>query len=415
MFKFSTSANLDFEGEKQKRSVSEMSSVKNLPGERIRVLRIAHASLTPALRGRERGIVQKFPEIEMEVITTPRWHEAGVDVEAIPDDLFPVKSARTFLSKHIQLFAYDPLPIIKSLREFRPHIIDMNHEPYSVPCAEILTLRNRFAPETPIVMQTAQNIYKNYPLPFSLLEKRALRRISAAYMCSETTREVLEAKGFDKPMRIVPFGVDLEMFEFKPHEKREVLTIGYVGRLLPAKGLMTLADALAKIKSDQWNLLVVGDGEERPKVEKRLVEYSLLERARFTGAVAYENTPDYFRQIDVLVVPTQTTAKIREQFGRVIIEAMACGTAVVGSTSGAIPEVIADAGIIFSENNAESLATELKRLIHNRNLLAILGEKGRKRVETHYTWESVAEKIFSLYCRVLRQKSVGSTELCFNE
>jgi glycosyltransferase involved in cell wall biosynthesis len=179
--------------------------------------------------------------------------------------------------------------------------------------------------------------------------------------------------------------------------------------------LMTLADALAKIKTEKWNLLIVGDGEERSKLEKRLIEFGLFERARFTGAVSYDQTPDYFRQIDILVVPTQTTAKIREQFGRVIIEAMACGTAVVGSTSGAIPEVIADAGIVFPENEPESLAAELRRLIYNRNLLASLSEKGRKRVETYYTWENVAEKIFSLYCRVLQQNSVGSPELCFNE
>lgn len=381
-------------------------SSQSAPGrsaERIRVLRIAHASLTPALRGRERGIARRFPEVDLEVITTPCWNEAGVNVETVPDDFFPVQTARALLSKHMQLFAYDPRPIIKALRRHRPHIIDMDHEPYSIPCAEILTLRNRFAPATPIVMQAAQNIYKKYPPPFSLLEKRALKQVAAAYMCSEEARAVLFAKGFDKPTRIVPFGVDPEMFRFKKRESNKVLTIGYVGRLLPAKGLMVLAAALTKIKSEDWRLLVVGDGEERAKMENLFAGHNLSERVYFTGAVAYEKTPEYFRQIDVLIVPTRTTNKIREQFGRVIIEAMACGTPVIGSTSGAIPEVIADAGIVFPENNPSVLAAEIRRVIHDRQVLARLALAGRQRVEAHYTWEQVAEKIFSLYCEVLKK------------
>ena len=86
----------------------------------LRVLRIAHASLTPALRGRERGIASTFPDIALEVITPTKWRESGVDVKAVPDDLFPVRTARTFLSKHIQLFAYDPRVFVKALREHRP-------------------------------------------------------------------------------------------------------------------------------------------------------------------------------------------------------------------------------------------------------------------------------------------------------
>ena len=93
--------------------------------EQLRVLRIAHASLTPALRERERAVARNYPNVEMEVITTYRWREAEIDVEVAADDLFPVRSARTHLSKHIQLFAYDPRPIIAALKEHKPHLIDM--------------------------------------------------------------------------------------------------------------------------------------------------------------------------------------------------------------------------------------------------------------------------------------------------
>src|ERR1700682_4981492 len=92
--------------------------------EKMRVLRIAHSSLTPALRQRERALVRRYPDVDLQVVTTQRWREAEMEVEATADELFPVRTARTHLSKHIQLFAYDPRSIIAALREHRPHLID---------------------------------------------------------------------------------------------------------------------------------------------------------------------------------------------------------------------------------------------------------------------------------------------------
>jgi glycosyltransferase involved in cell wall biosynthesis len=369
----------------------------------IRVLRIAHASLTPALRGRERALARCFPNIDLELVTPPRWREAEVEVETEPDEYFPVRTARTYLSKHIQLFAYDPRPIIEALKRHKPHIIDMNHEPFSVPCAEVLTLRNLYAPQAHIVMQTAQNIMKKYPFPFSAMEQRTFKQVSAAYMCSATVQEVLENKGFRKPMEIVPFGVDLDMFKPAERQPNETFTIGYIGRLLPAKGLLVLVDALARIKSENWKLLIVGDGPDRTATENRIKEHGLEDRCEFVGAIPYDQTPLYFQKIDVLVVPTITTDKIREQFGRVIVEAMASHVPVIGSTCGAIPEVIADAGIVVPENNPDALAVELKRVINDENLCKDIAIAGRRRVETHYTWERVAEQIYSVYLQVLNK------------
>src|SRR5687768_5328587 len=116
----------------------------------MRVLRIAHSSLTPALRQRERAFAKLYPEVNLEVLTTERWREAEMEVEATADEMFPVRTSRTYLSKHIQLFAYDPRPIIKALKEHKPDLIDLGHEPYSVACAEVLTLCNWFAPQAPI-------------------------------------------------------------------------------------------------------------------------------------------------------------------------------------------------------------------------------------------------------------------------
>ena len=382
---------------------------------KMRVLRIAHSSLTPALRQRERALVKSYPDVDLEVVTTARWREAEVEVEAATDDLFPVRTARTYFSKHIQLFAYDPRPIIKALRQHRPHLIDISHEPYSIACAELLTLCGWFAPQTPIVMQTNQNIFHNYPPPFNWLEQRAFRRVDAAYACSETVCEVLRAKGFDKPAPIVTFGVD--MTAFRPRaagvERPDgPLTIGYVGRVLPGKGLNVLAQALDKIKGEAWQLLVVGDGLGRAEFEQRLTASEVLDRARFTGAISFDQVPAYFHQMDVLVLPTETTKRVREQFGRVLVEAMASGIPVIGSTCGAIPEVIGDAGLLFREADAESLADALRLALSDKGLRERVAEAGLARVE-RYSWERVAEKTYQLYKDVIRMRTASVRKSSF--
>lgn len=376
-------------------------------GERIRVLRIAHASLTPALRERERALARECADIDLEVLTTARWREAGVDVRAIDDDLFPVTTARAYLSNHIQLFAYDPRPVIASLRRHRPHLIDLNHEPYSIACAEVLALCDLLAPEVPIVMQVAQNILRRYPPPINWLQRRALRRVNAAYACNEEARAVLRAKGFDKPVGIVPFGVNTEAF--RPRHafprKDNVMTIGFVGRMLPGKGLGVLAEALQELACKNWKLLLVGDGPERGKFEQSLADRGLIDRAEFAGAVPYERVPDFYRQMDILVMPTCTTRRIREQFGRVLVEAMASGVPVVGSTCGAIPEVIADAGMVVPEGNAGALAEALRQLLRDEPLRERLARAGLERVEQHYSWEQVARKTYTLFRQVLKGKA----------
>jgi glycosyltransferase involved in cell wall biosynthesis len=381
-------------------------------GEKMRVLRIAHSSLTPELRQRERALVRRYPVVDLQVLTTEHWREAEVNVEAMPDDLFPVRTAKTHLSSHVQLFAYDPRPIIAALREHRPHLVDMSAEPYSVAAAQIMTLCGWYAPNAPIVMQTNQNILHRYPPPFRWMERRAFRRISAAYACSESVVEVLRAKGFKKPAPIVPFGVNTEAFRPRARRSRkpgEPLTIGYIGRMLPGKGVLVLASALAKIADEPWKLLVVGDGSERESFEKQLAEAGLTQRAEFTGAVSYASMPKQFQRLDLMVIPTETTKRIREQFGRVIVEAMASRIPVIGSSCGAIPEVIGNAGLVFPERDADALAAALRQMLNDESLRERIEIAGLERVK-QYSWDEVANKTYALYRDALAERAVVVNE-----
>ena len=372
----------------------------------MRVLRISHASLTPALRERERALVRCYPSVELEVVTAQRWREAEVEVEAVDRDLFPVRRAPTRLSTHIQLFAYDPRPIIASLRRHQPDVVEVNHELFSIACAEVLTLCNWFAPRAAVVVQVCQNIFHRYPPPFNWLERRALRRVDAASACSETVRELLEAKRFPKPIAIVPFGVNVSKFRPQHPARRRAgaPTVGFVGRMMPGKGLSVLAKALAMLTLETWRLVAVGDGPARKDFEQSLAASGLLNRTEFVGAVSYDQMPQFYQGLDVVVVPSRTTNWVREQFGRVIIEAMASGIPVIGSTSGAIPEVIGNAGLVIPEGDAASLAAGLRRMLADEALRSRLAGMGRKRALQNFSWERVAEKTHELFSQVLKNK-----------
>ena len=112
--------------------------------------------------------------------------------------------------------------------------------------------------------------------------------------------------------------------------------------------------------------------------------------------------------MDMLIVPTQTTDRIREQFGRVLVEAMASGLPVIGSTCGAIPEVIDDAGLIVPEGNSAALAAALRRLLLDCALREELTRAGRRRVMRHYSWDRVADKMHEMFLQVLRNEKVAA-------
>jgi glycosyltransferase involved in cell wall biosynthesis len=173
--------------------------------------------------------------------------------------------------------------------------------------------------------------------------------------------------------------------------------------MLPGKGLNVLAPALEKLKSEPWRLLVVGDGSEREEFEQRLTVAGLSDRAVFTGAINFDLVPAYFHQMDMLVLPTETTKRIREQFGRVLVEAMASGVPVIGSTCGAIPEVIGDAGLVFAEGDADALAGALRRMLSDQDLRESLVVAGLEQVK-QYSWDRVADKTYKLYCHVLKNR-----------
>ncbi|HID07375.1 MAG TPA: glycosyltransferase [Armatimonadetes bacterium] len=175
----------------------------------------------------------------------------------------------------------------------------------------------------------------------------------------------------------------------------KALAIGYIGRLIPEKGVDLLIRAIARFPN--MHLIIVGDGPERVILTKLSYALGVATRIQFLGALAHECLPKLLNALDVVVLPSRSTSHWQEQFGRALVEAMACGIPVIGSSCGAIPEVIGDAGLIFQEGNLESLCTALKRVAEDSMLRHSLGLKARKRAMDVFDENVVARITLDVY------------------
>jgi glycosyltransferase involved in cell wall biosynthesis len=138
-----------------------------------------------------------------------------------------------------------------------------------------------------------------------------------------------------------------------------------------------------------------------------VVQRGLTGRVVFTGPQPSTAMPRIMRGLDVLVGPSLTTARWKEQFGRMLVEAMACGVAVIGSDSGEIPNVIGEAGLVVSEGDAGALRAALSRLRDDPGERRRLGALGRARVLELFTQGAIARRTFYVYQQMLAARATA--------
>jgi glycosyltransferase involved in cell wall biosynthesis len=175
--------------------------------------------------------------------------------------------------------------------------------------------------------------------------------------------------------------------------------IGYVGRLVAEKGIDWLLKSWrAANLPDHTRLVLIGQGPMENAVRAAA---AVDARIRLIGPVPFEQVPTVMASIDARVLPSLSTTSWREQFGRVVTEAMASGVPVIASDSGAIPDVVGDAGTIVNEGSTAELADTLRRVSLDPEFHRVLAAAGLVRAQTAFSpaleadrlqgfWESVA-------------------------
>ncbi len=334
-------------------------------------------------------------DIELTVVVPPSWRESGRELalERHGSASYRLVVAPIRFNGAFHLHYYPTLPRI--LRETRPEVCHIDEEPYNL--ATWLALREAQRAGAKTLFFSWQNLLRKYPWPFCAMERYVYKHVDAAIAGNREAAEVLRRKGYRGPVEVIPqFGVDPAIYRPRERSASRVYTIGYAGRLEKQKGLQTLVDALATLEG-AWHLDLYGSGPLEEDLRTRLTALGLAERASFHQRVPSERMPIALADLDVLVLPSLTQPNWKEQFGRVLIEAMACGVPVIGSDSGEIPHVIGDTGMLFPEGDHFALQQCLATLRDDRELRLDLGQRGRARVLTHYTQHRIARSTVALY------------------
>jgi phosphatidyl-myo-inositol dimannoside synthase len=273
-------------------------------------------------------------------------------------------------------------------------IVHCWEEPYVAAAAQVAMWTPR---ETPLVFSTFQNIAKSYPPPFNVIERYAMSRAHGVIAFGQTILDVLRQRGFaGVPARVIPPGVDLSVFVPDPRARAEVRealgwsdsvpVVGFVGRLVPQKGIGVLTAVLDRL-AVPWRALFIGSGPLESTLQAWIGRHSgraVLRSAR------HEEIGRFLNAMDVLAAPSQTTHRWREQFGRMLIEAMACGVPVVASDSGEIPHVVGEAGVIVREDDLDAWQVAIEELLSDSGRREAYSRAGRCRAEARYSWSVVA-------------------------
>lgn len=241
--------------------------------------------------------------------------------------------------------------------------------------------------------------------PLSLTRRLALRRARGITAVSAFTAErMAAAQGLD-PHKVyaLPPALDPGFANGNreaaslslPPDARVILTVGRLISSEPGKGIDTVIRALPKVLRAVPKCLyvVVGDGDDRNRLEQLAAQHDVRNRVHFVGRQAVSGLKEYYLRSEVFIMPSR-----QEGFGIVFLEAMACGKPIIGGNHGGTPEIVEDGvtGFLVESGDVGSVADRLTRLLQDDMLRRQMGDAARRRVEGNYTFEQFRRRFIAL-------------------
>lgn len=339
----------------------------------LRILSIGHSYCVGLNRALIREVARD-PEFQVTVAAPRFFHGDLRPIEIEPEPagsklrVVPLETKR---SRFIHVFSYDGAQLKALIRDGNFDVVHAWEEPYIFAGYQIAQALEKSPAR--FCFATFQNLVKRYPPPFGHFERTVLARAQGWVAYAGLVFQAMLDRGYPKETgRILDVAVDLSCFQpLTPDARAEVLrelqltppVVGFVGRLTEAKGLDILMQAMQQIGSSRpWNLLLLGSGEYREKVLHWAASEGWQERVKIQLA-KHSEVPRYLGCMDLLAAPSQTRKNWKEQFGRMIVEAFACGVPVIGSDSGEIPAVVGDAGRVVGETDVAGWAQSIGQLL----------------------------------------------------
>ena len=363
----------------------------------MRVLMVSKALVVGAYQRKLEAIAQQ-PGVELVCVVPPSWRQDGREqpLERAYTNGYELIVEPIRWNGKFHIFHFPGLG--RQLARVQPDLVHVDEEPYNL--ATFLAIRAARQIGARSLFFTWQNLPRQYPAPFSWIERAVYRQAPRAIAGNAEAAEVLRHKGYRGGIDVIPqFGVDPELFSPERRGDRppgKPFTVGYLGRLVEEKGLPLLLEAVAGLPG-AWRLELYGHGPRQTELVARSRELGIAGQVLIRAPVPSRQVPELLRSFDALVLPSRTLPRWKEQFGRVLVEAMACGVPVVGSTSGEIPNVIGEAGLRFAEGDAAALRARLAELQGSERRRAELGARGRVRVLERFTHEKIARQTVEVY------------------
>lgn len=207
--------------------------------------------------------------------------------------------------------------LVTLMREFRPQVIQVEQGSKSLAYAQTITLNRLLGLQAKNVFFTWWNLPYDLKFPVSWLESYNLRHTDGLVAGNQDGADILRDRGYRGPYRVMPqLGVDETRFRPQPQPElakrldipENAFVVGYVGRFVPEKGLLTLCDALASLNDhpQPWVWLLVGRGDLKETLQAKINEAGMADRVRWVESVPHDDVPRYINLMDTLVLPSET-------------------------------------------------------------------------------------------------------------
>jgi glycosyltransferase involved in cell wall biosynthesis len=336
--------------------------------------------------------------LDVTLLVPERWKSVFGEVAVEPADRNLRVVARRIGGRHHSNMYWFARGVRDVAEAARADVIYVDEDPAGFVAAQSAGAARRLG--VGLVVLAVQNIYKRYPPPFGTIQRRVLRQARAAVTNSEEASATLRRRGYHGPFFEKPLTTGAAplppatRIAVRERYGMRAPAFGYVGRLVPEKGIDVFLRALAGL--DAAGAIVAGDGPERTSLVALAARLGLADRVTFAPALPPREATDLIGALDALVLPSRTTRAWSEQFGRVLVEAMAAGVPVIASRSGAIPQTVGDAGILVAEDDPKELEAAMRSLL-DPAVAQTYRRRGLDRVASRFATGVVAASLESAF------------------
>ena len=379
----------------------------------MKLLVVGHSYITAFSQSKYAAMKQLHSELQLRLVMPDavrhvfKTYKPEIHPELEPLEVVPLPTI--FNQSHMTHILH-PARFAALLKGFDPDHIHIEEDPHSLVGVETVFLARQMCRCATISFFIWDNLLRRPRFPLNVI-KRTLTRYSFArcelVVCgnSEAQRLLREDKCYMGHSLVLPqVGLDPDEYTAPlPPKLLEQLgksddtpLIGFLGRLVPEKGIGLLLEALSRLQTLKWKLLLVGNGPMKEQI--RTNWHNMFgQRLLCLDAIPHKAVSHYLRALDIFVFPSYGIPTWKEQFGLTLAQAMMSGVACIGSSSGAIPDVLGANGLIFKEKDLDGLTCALKKVLESEALRSELGDKARAFALQRYSKSAVASAYLAAF------------------